>query len=163
MVPNVSDRTPVLPESLACEVAGLAPSKRRDWVKRGLLRQPLKGARLRDLHVIELAVVRELHDVLGPRDAGLAWREVREQFRDTVPSSGLAIVVDLGYREAVLVSTDEELVRAVSTTRPVQVIPLGELIERVRAAVTRLGKTARAPSRRARSSGSRSTSRTRPG
>ena len=43
-------------------------------------------------------------------------------------------VVDLGYREITLVTSDAELAVAVRTTRTVRVIPIGGLIARVRSA-----------------------------
>jgi hypothetical protein len=143
IVPARADDRKTLPESLACEVAGLAPPKRRDWVKRGVLDHPLKDAQLRELQVVELAVVRELHDVLGPRDATVVWKEIRESLRESVMADELFVVVDVAYREATLATSPEEVAAAVTTSRAVRVLTMGDLVQRVRAAFSRLAGTAR--------------------
>ena len=52
-------------------------------------------------------------------------------------------VVDLGYRDITLVTSDAELAVAVRTTRTVRVIPIGGLIARVRSACRRLATSQR--------------------
>src|ERR1044072_6239588 len=94
-----SDRQRTISESLACEIAGLSPQKRRQWVDRGMLDQPARDARLTELQVIELAVLRELHDVLRSRDAPIIWGELRESIRGQLLQRTLDVVVDTGYRE----------------------------------------------------------------
>jgi hypothetical protein len=136
-MPSRVDAT-VIPENLACEIAGLAPSKRRDWVKKGLLDQPTTKAKLSELQVVQLALVRELHDVLGSRDGGVIWLEVQRQLASRVPVGHLDVVVDLGYREVALVSEADGLSPAVRTTRAVRVIPMEDLISRVREAFRRV-------------------------
>jgi hypothetical protein len=140
-MPGRSDGT-VIAENLACEIAGLSPSQRRHWVKRGLLDQPLTEAKLSELQVVELALVRELHELLGPRDGGIVWQELQKALASRIPVGNLDLVVDLGYREVTLVGEVAALADAVRTSRPVRVIPIGPLVTRVRGA---FGRVASAP------------------
>jgi hypothetical protein len=138
-MPTAPDAS-TLAENLACHIAGLTPQKRRDWVKKGLLDQVSTSARLTELQVVQLALVRELHDVLGARDAGVVWIELRKQLEARLPVGRLDVVVDLGYREVTLVSVQEDLVQAVRTGRAICVIPIDDLITRVREAFRRLAE-----------------------
>jgi hypothetical protein len=136
-MPSHSDVS-LIPEKVACEIAGLAPSKRRDWVNKGLLDQPTTQAKLSELQVVHLAIVRELHDLLGPRDGGIVWLELHERLATEVPVGHWDIVVDLGYREVVLVTDPKEIPTIVRTGRAVCVIPLGEVVTRVGQAFKRV-------------------------
>jgi len=144
-VPTAPDITEIS-ENLACEIAGLTPQKRRDWVKKGLLEQPTTNAKLSELQVVQLALLRELHDVLGSRDAGLAWSELRKQLSGRLPVGELDVVVDLGYREVTLVADPAALPATVRTKRPICVIPVEELLTRVRAAFRRVTSAGPSPS-----------------
>jgi hypothetical protein len=75
----------------------------------GVLDHPARSARLNEGQIVELSVVRELHDLLGARDAALIWLEVRGAFRKHADSAHLDFVVDIGYREATLVLSPEDL------------------------------------------------------
>lgn len=136
-MPNQSDVS-LIPENLACEIAGLAPSKRRDWVKKGLLDQPTTKAKLSELQVVHLALVRELHDQLGPRDGGIVWLELQQLITERLPVGHFDIVVDLGYREVRIVTDANEIPRLVRTGRALRVIPLADLVGRVREAYRRV-------------------------
>jgi hypothetical protein len=136
-MPRRSDAS-VIAENLGCEIAGLTPAKRRDWVKKGLLDQPTSRSKLSELQVVHLALVRELNNLLGPRDGGIVWLELKKLLTDRVPAGDLDLVVDLGYREVTLVSDRDAIGDAVRTTRPIRVIPLGPLITRVREAFRRV-------------------------
>jgi hypothetical protein len=124
--------------TVACEIAGLAPSKRQDWVKKGVLDQPLKAVQLSELQVVELALLRELHDHLGPKDAAAVWREARVPLIDALADSQLDLVVDLGYREAVVVTGAVALAEAVRTGRALKVLLLAEVAHRVQEAFRRM-------------------------
>jgi hypothetical protein len=153
-MPQRSD-APLIAENLACEIAGLTPSKRRDWVKKGLLDQPTSKSKLSELQVVHLALVRELNHLLGPRDGGIVWLELKKLLAGRVPAGDLDLVVDLGYREVTLVHDRDAIGDAVRTTRPIRVIPLGPLITRVREAFRRVapssaGRAAKPGQQRAR-------------
>jgi hypothetical protein len=137
-MPRQSDGKPTLGVTVACEIAGLAPSKRRDWVEKGVLDQPLTAAKLSELQVVELALLRELHDDLGPKDAAVVWSASRDLLLGGLLAPHLDLVVDLGYREAVVVTDASALADAVRTGRPVKVLPLAALTRRVRDAFRRM-------------------------
>ncbi|HZT94772.1 MAG TPA: hypothetical protein VE985_09870 [Gaiellaceae bacterium] len=136
-MPLESDE-PLIPENLACEIAGLAPSKRRDWVKRGLLNQPTRRAKLSELQVVHLAIARELHDLLGPRDGGIVWLELQPLLAPQLPFAHFDMVVDLGYREVTVVTDPNEIPALVRSGRPVRVISFDELVSRVSGAFKRV-------------------------
>src|SRR4051794_12218962 len=116
MVAGRSD-VPSLNEALACDVAGIAPAKRKDWINRGLVDQPLTGAQLSELQVVELALVQELHHELGPRDGGVAWMQLRVLLKDRLPTGELDLVFDNRFRKVALVSSPDDLSAAVRTKR----------------------------------------------
>jgi hypothetical protein len=144
-----SDRPRTISESLACEIAGLSPPKRRQWVERGTLDQPARDVQLTELQVVELAVLRELHDVFGPRDAAALWGELHEPLREHLLQPTIDIVVDTGYREVALATSDTALARHVRTGRPIRVLSVGALVQRCRDAFRRMSADApRQPSSR---------------
>jgi hypothetical protein len=69
--------------------------------------------------------VRELHDLLGAKDAAVVWLEGQDAFRQHADDSHLDIVVDIGYREVILVTRPEDLGEAVRTSLPTRVAPVG--------------------------------------
>lgn len=137
-MPRSSDAPRTLSESLGCEVAGLTPQKRRAWLKRGVLLDKDISQGLTELQVIELAVVMELHAVLGANDAKVIWRESRATIRESVFVERLDLVIDAARRETTFVRTNEEVAAAASTGRLVRVVPLAELIGKTREAFRRL-------------------------
>jgi hypothetical protein len=137
-MPRSSDAIRTLSENLGCEVAGLTPQKRRAWLKRGVLLDTDISQGLTELQVIELAVVMELHALLGAGDAEVIWRESREMIRESVFVERLDLVIDAARRESTFAVSDEEVAAAVSTGRLVRVVPLAELIGKTRDAFRRL-------------------------
>jgi hypothetical protein len=154
MVAGRSD-VPSLNESVACEVAGITPAKRKDWVKRGLVEQPATGARLGELQVLELALVQELHHLLGPSNGSVAWRQLQELLNTRLPAGQLDLVFDHRFRKVTLAACPSQVADAVRTKRPMSVIPLAELIGNVREAFRRLALAPTAPARRSRGVGAR--------
>lgn len=134
-----------LPENVACDIAGITPSKRKDWVKRGLVVQPRTKAKLTEMQVVQLAVVEALHESLGPRDAGVVWKELQQLLSDRIPVGALDVVVDLGYREVTLATDHAALAEAVRTGRAVCVVPLRQLVDRVREAFRRVASAPSGP------------------
>ena len=88
--------------------------------------------------VIELTVVAHLHDVFGPSDAKVIWREAREGVESRSTNTRVDMVIDTAHRQVTLVRTDRELANAVRSTRLVRVLPLAELIRNAVAAFHRL-------------------------
>jgi hypothetical protein len=136
-VPSKPDRR-LLSDRLACEIAGLEPPKRRAWAKKGLLKPSSAKDGMTERETIELAVVRELHDFLAPRDAAVAWAQIEDALPEHLLSPYLDLVFDVGYREAILAARPPELPEAVRTTRVIRVIPLATLIQRVRESFLRM-------------------------
>lgn len=132
------DRPRTISESLACEIAGLSPPKRRQWVERGTLDQPARDVQLTELQVVELAVLRELHDIFGPRDAAVLWAELHEPLRDHLLQPTIDVVVDTGYREVALATSDTELARHARSGRPIRVLSIGPLVQHCRDAFRRM-------------------------
>lgn len=137
-MPRSSDTIRTLSENLGCEVAGLTPQKRRAWLKRGVLLDKDISQGLTELQVVELAVVTELHNVLGASDAEVIWRDSRETIRQNVFVERLDLVIDVTRRESTFARSDQEVAAAVSTSRLVRVVPLAEPIRKTREAFRRL-------------------------
>jgi hypothetical protein len=141
IMPRLADGARRLSESLGCEVAGVTPPKRRAWIKRGVLPQSDAKMGLTELQVVELAVLEQLHALLGPGDAAVVWREAGEAIKDAIFADRLDLVVDSAWRQCRLVSSDAELAEAVATGREVRAIPLAPLVKKTRDAVRRLAVT----------------------
>jgi len=101
------------------------------------LAQPRTEARLSERDVIDITLIRLLHETLKARDANIVWEQLRSQLDDRLPTGDLYLVVDAVYRSAEL-HTRDTLIAAVRTGRLVRVIPLGPTVELVRQAFRRL-------------------------
>jgi hypothetical protein len=156
-MPRQPDGTHRVSERLGCDVAGVTPPKRRAWINRGVLPQVDVAAGLNELQVIELALVALLHDVLGPADALVVWREVGDLVRDVIFSERLDLVVDAAWRECRLARSDAELSRAVTGGRLVRVISLAPVIKTTRGAFRRVARPTGAAQARGRRQIRRST------
>src|SRR5207237_1347528 len=78
------------------------------------------------------------HDLLGPTDAAVIWRESREELRTRLLNPYLDLVIDARYREVVLVTDPSELAVAARTAQLIRVVPLAPLVARLRASFRRL-------------------------
>jgi hypothetical protein len=131
------DARPRLSESLACGIGCLTPQKRRAWVKRGVLPDWDAKGGFTELQVIQITVVRVLHDALGPHGAKVAWSEIEKDLLQGILQPRLDLVIDVDRLRCHLVRSDQELALAVRTTVCLRVIPLAEEIAEARLAFQR--------------------------
>lgn len=137
-----------------CELAGCAAPTRHSWVRRGLIEPCRGGCTATDL--IELYVLAKLMSLLGPRDTGFVWPDLRSELRKAALTGGIAdVVVDLQSKRAALVQDAPSLLAAVRTEHPVRVIPLGDEVAALRGDFRRLVQIAVNPSRRSPRAGRR--------
>ncbi len=126
-----------LPEAVVCDLAGCAQPTRQSWVKRGLL-SPARGG-CTTLDLIELHVLGKLLHLIGPRDTGFVWQDLRAQLRGSSMTGDLVdVVVDLQSKRAVLAQDVDAVLVGVRTERLTRVIPIADDVARLRADFRRL-------------------------
>lgn len=113
-----------------CEVTGVSPQTRNEWVKRKLVD---RKDRYGQIDVIEQSVLKAL--LAGEVKKGhvpLFWQQVRVFLRRRVLSEADVLVWDPQERQATFVSTAEETRRAVVHGRSIFAVPIGEVGVRAR-------------------------------
>lgn len=146
------DKQARLSASRVCAITGVRPQTRDTWVKRGLLRSADQHG---ELDVIEQAVVKVLLSTVPKSHVDLVWHELRPRLWSTLIHRRMAVVWDPQARRVTVASDDTELADAVRHGRPVQVVPVGDVVAearrvyRVEAEAAARSAAARSDSRRA--------------
>jgi hypothetical protein len=131
-----SDGPPTISEERLCEIAGVNRTTRRKWAKRGLLRARKSGYEESD--AVELSILNRLSTTLGPFDAAVAWRQIRDEVGNQEGSAKIDLVFDTQYKHALLTTGLARLGPKLRHGRPVRVISLNDAIEEIRQAFERL-------------------------
>ena len=141
-----------VPRALICRWAGVKEPTHASWAARGLVRDPgAAGCDIAD--AVELVVVARLIAALGPDDARLAYRQVRDGIRElTELDSILDVVWDVRLQEATLVKREADVLPLVRTGNAVRVMPVAHQVGEVMASHQRAitDRWALAQSRRSR-------------
>jgi hypothetical protein len=80
---------------------------------------------------IELAAIDRLSHHLSPNEVVVAWRQLGQQLRETLPGGRLDVVFDRALGMATIVRSDGELRAAVIIGRAVNVVELGPRLQEV--------------------------------
>jgi hypothetical protein len=145
-----TDSTRRLAEAKICEIVGVSQQYRQSLVRRNLVREADQAGCGR-ADAIELAAIERLGHYLTPNEVAVAWSQLREAFRDTVPGRQLDVVFDRELGTSSIVRRDEDLRIAVVTGHSVVVVELGARLQEIVDAFNRWSAVA-AP---ARASGTR--------
>jgi hypothetical protein len=150
-----TDSTTGLSEAKVCEIVGVSQQYRQSLVRRKFVAEA-NPAGCGRTDAIELATIKRLADHLTPNEVTVAWTQLRDAFRDTMPGRQLDVVFDRELGTASIVRTDDDLRTAVIIGHTVVVVELGPRLQEIVDAFNRWSAVA-AP---ARERGPRSNRRT---
>jgi hypothetical protein len=135
-MPRASDRARQISQETLCEITGVEPSTRSQWVRLRRLRKRGRGA-CEEFDAVELAVLKALMDGLRTSHAPIAWKQVRSQLPGAFEHNPLALLFDTQDLEATLVTELAQLARRAPYGHDVRVVALSERIRSVRTAFGR--------------------------
>ena len=125
-----TDGTRRIFEAKLCEIVGVSQQYRQSLGRRQLVRRASRGGCTRT-DVIELAAIERLAHHLSPNEVSVAWAQLREQLRGTLPGGQLDVVFDRALGTATIARTDAELRAAVISGRAMLVVELGLRLQEV--------------------------------
>jgi hypothetical protein len=129
-IANRTDATKRLSEAKLCEIVGVSQQYRQSLCRRKLVQRAGKNGCTRT-DAVELAGIERLTHHLRPNEVGVAWAQLREQLRETLPGGQLDVVFDRALGAATIARTDAELRAAVISGRAVLVVELGPRLQEV--------------------------------
>jgi hypothetical protein len=139
-----ADSTRRLSEAKLCEIVGVSQQYRQSLGRRKLVdRAGRSGCTRTD--AIELAALERLTHHLSPNEVVVAWRQLREQLRETLPGGRLDVVFDRALGAATTVRSHAELRAAVVCGRAVIVVELSPRLQEVLDAFNRWTAAAAPP------------------
>lgn len=148
-----TDNTRRLSEAKLCEVVGVSQQYRQSLSRRNLLERTGRVGCTRT-DAIELAAIERLSHHLSPNEVVVAWRQLRQLLRETLPGRRLDVVFDRALGTTTVVRSDAEVRAAVISGRAVNVVELGPRLQEVIDAFNRWASataaTGEAPARRGR-------------
>jgi hypothetical protein len=139
-----ADSTRRLSEAKLCEIVGVSQQYRQSLARRKLVdRAGRSGCTRTD--AIELAALERLSHHLSPNEVVVAWRQLRQQLRETLPGGQLDVVFDRALGTATTVRSDAELRAAVVSGRAVIAVELSPRLQEVLDAFNRWTAAAAPP------------------
>jgi hypothetical protein len=151
-IASSTDSTGRISEAKLCEIVGVSQQYRQSLARRKLLERKSRDGCTRT-DAIELAAIHRLSHHLSPNEVAVAWRQLRELLRETLPGRRLDVVFDRALGTTTVVRSDAELRAAVISGRAVNVVELGPRLQEVIDAFNRwTPATGEARARRSRQS-----------
>ena len=156
---NTSDAFRWMPESRVVEVCDLPRRSWRRWIADGVVAPPADGI-YKEADVMTTAVLAALATVLGPGDAGAAWRRLQETGKSSrfveaaqqLEPDGRFDLVVVPSRGLVRLAVDDrelgKLVREVAGDRPVRILDAARWLREVREAFDTRAERGVPPARR---------------
>lgn len=124
---------PKTSEQQLSEIAGITAPLRQQWANKGRLRKGGRGG-YDEKDAIELGAFKALMQSLGPSDAPIAWKQLREPLIGRASERHLLAMFDVQDKTASLVSSIPELEALATESHPILIVALSDPIRRVRRA-----------------------------
>lgn len=128
---------PGLSQESLCEITGVSLSTRREWAKKGRLRE-LGRSKYEELDAVQLVAVGALIGALGPSDAVIAWSQLKDTLVERASEEDLVAMFDTKDKEARLESSIEGVRKALVYGHRAVVVDLAGPIAKVLAAFRRV-------------------------
>jgi len=132
-MPGQADGSAKVSEQQLSEIAGITASLRQTWANKGRLRKGGRGG-YREDDAVELSALKAIMDSLGPSDAPIAWKQVRDAVEERQREGHLVLIFDRQDKTAGLAATLPQIEQLVAPGRKTSLVLLSEPIMRVRRA-----------------------------